>query len=257
MHLVNFVKILTVLYFQKRSLLYSSDLQDKFVGFLREGGIDDERGYTSWRLKQKLQTYYGSKIVFISQKGKSELVCSSSVSFLDAIEHGKDQTDVGEFQLRVAQVDQGDVCSTLHKAAGIIQDAVKGITFNLDQYSPSGDLEIKKCKAFVPSILLDFVNWCTNKNDLDNATTASERDENDPCLLKALAICHNIIGLSCSTQTPITFGLGVRIHHDFGCKSLIEDLSAVGYSISYDEVRRFLTSVAKDEIDKSESGVYI
>ena len=37
----------------------------------------------------------------------------------------------------------------------------------------------------------------------------------------------------------------------------IEDLSAVGYSISYDEIRRFLTSVAKDEIDKCESDVYI
>ena len=76
-------------------------------------------------------------------------------------------------------------------------------------------------------------------------------------MLKALAICHNIIALTCSTQTPITFGLGVRIHHDFGCRSFIEDLSAVGYSISYDEIRWFLTSVAKDEIDKCESDVYI
>jgi hypothetical protein len=45
------------------------------------------------------------------------------------------------------------------------------------------------------------------------------------------------------------------MHHNFSCKTLIEDLNALGYSISYDEVRRFLTSVAKDELKKSD--VYI
>ena len=110
-------------------------------------------------MKEKLKNYYGSKIVFISQRGKSDLVCSSSVSFLDAIEHGKDQIDVGEFQLGLSQVYQDDTCSILHRAAGIMQNAFKGIVFNSDQYSLSKELDLQSCKGFVPSILLDFMYW--------------------------------------------------------------------------------------------------
>ena len=89
---------------------------------------------------------------------------------LNAIEHGKDQIDVGEFQHGVSQVYQYDAYSILHRATGIIQNAIKGIAFNSDQYSSSKELELQSCKAFVSSILLDFVNRCTNKNDLDNFT---------------------------------------------------------------------------------------
>ena len=60
--------------------------------------------------------------------------------------------------------------------------------------------------------------------------------------------CHSIIALSCKMQTPITFGLGVQMHHDHGSKDLIDRLSSVGFAIGYDEVRRFLTSGARDEL---------
>lgn len=68
--------------------------------------------------------------------------------------------------------------------------------------------------------------------------------------MRVLGICHSIIALSCRTQTPITFGLGVQMHHDHGSKELIELLSSVGYSINYDDVRKFLTSVDVDELAK-------
>ena len=62
--------------------------------------------------------------------------------------------------------------------------------------------------------------------------------------LRVTALCHNLIGLCRHSWTPLTMGLGLSIHHDFGSKQLIEELHSLGYSISYDEVRRFLTSVA-------------
>ena len=38
------------------------------------------------------------------------------------------------------------------------------------------------------------------------------------------------------------------MHHDFGSKELIETLSSLGFSINYDEVRKFNTSVAVDQL---------
>ena len=65
--------------------------------------------------------------------------------------------------------------------------------------------------------------------------------------MKVLGICHSIISRSCKTHTPITCGLGVQMHHDHGSRELIEVLSTVGHSITYDDVRKFLTSVALDQ----------
>ena len=58
--------------------------------------------------------------------------------------------------------------------------------------------------------------------------------------MRVLAICHNMISLVCRIHNPIPFGLGVKLHHDHGSRELIDDLSSLGHSISYDEVRRLL-----------------
>ena len=123
----------------------------------------------------------------------------------------------------------------LHKAAGLLRSAIEGISFQSLEYAPSGELDVEKCKSFVPSILIDFISWCTSKRHFNNASSVSECSS-DSNLLRVLAICHNIIGLSCSTCTPISFGLGVQMHHDYGSKSLIDILHSTGYSISYNEV---------------------
>ena len=37
------------------------------------------------------------------------------------------------------------------------------------------------------------------------------------------------------------------MHHAFGSKALVDELHSLGLSVSYDEVRKFLTSVAKSQ----------
>ena len=55
--------------------------------------------------------------------------------------------------------------------------------------------------------------------------------------------CNNI-------TTPFTLNLAVQLYHEFGSESVIEYLNAHGFGVKYDEVRRFLTSVANAEITK-------
>ena len=141
--------------------------------------------------------------------------------------------------------DASDVDSViLHRVAGILRSAMSGITCQASHYAPSGDLNVQKCKNFVPETLYDFIAWCTSKECFDNVTCCGSSDAD----MKVLGICHSIISRSCKTPTPITFGLGVQMHHDHGSRELIEVLSTVGHSITYDDVRKFLTSIALDQL---------
>ena len=244
---------------KEKSVALLSELQSRFVELLEQTGDRDidAQSYSSWKLKQKLKTKFGHDIVFISQCGKSDSVCCKSVTVGDALKKATElqihideqgECELGDFE---QPVDSDSVI--LHKAAGVIRNAVAGLSFQENEYLPSGHLEIEKCKSFVPKSLLDFVSWCTSQEHFDNASSVSEREGcADGNLLRVLAICHNIIGLFCSINTPIPFGLGIQMHHDFGSKALIEVLHSTGYSVSYDEVRRFVTSVAKDQLSQSE-----
>lgn len=74
--------------------------------------------------------------------------------------------------------------------------------------------------------------------------------------LKTIAICHNLISQSQRMYTAMPLDLAIQVHHDFGSKNLIDLLHSLGHCVSYDEVRRFLTSVAIDEANGT-GDVYI
>ena len=48
-----------------------------------------------------------------------------------------------------------------------------------------------------------------------------------------------------STQSQTTLGLGIKLHHKFGSRELIDILHENGYVASYQEVQRFRKSVAQ------------
>ena len=50
-----------------------------------------------------------------------------------------------------------------------------------------------------------------------------------------------------SVISPILFGLGVELHHQYGSEWLIRHLNTLGFSVSYDEVSRFRQSVVLDQ----------
>ena len=56
-----------------------------------------------------------------------------------------------------------------------------------------------------------------------------------------------------STISPVLFGVGVTMEHTFGSKWLVNELSRLGFSVSYDEVVRFKQSVLQDEVSSQSS----
>ena len=73
---------------------------------------------------------------------------------------------------------------------------------------------------------------CLIENPLQQASTGK-------CLLKAMK--------PDSAIPPLLFALGVEIDHAIGSKSLLIQLSKLGYSISYDEVKQYKQSLMMSE----------
>ena len=237
-----------------RKLTTLSSLHERFCEMLNEGRPSDTNvessDYPSWKLKEKLKKRFNDKLLFIIQAGKSDLVCSREVSVGDALKKvaalNIQISESGECELISDDANDLDNVAILHQAAGILRNAMSGITFQTSHYSQSGDLNLQQCKTFVPEALYDFIAWCTSKDCFDGAKHCVSTDAD----MRVLRICHSIISQSCKTQTPITFGLDVQVHHDHGSRELIDVLSNVGHCITYDEVRKFLTSVALDQLSE-------
>jgi len=66
---------------------------------------------------------------------------------------------------------------------------------------------------------------------------------------KNIAISHSIVQAARprSVISPVLFGVGVSLDHAFSSKWLLETLSRLGFSISYDEVNLYKQSVVLNE----------
>ncbi len=94
--------------------------------------------------------------------------------------------------------------------------------------------------AFVDPLLYKAVCWLSDKKCYKEA---SENDNR-----KCLAIACDISTLVTSNPSPKHLGLGVHLYNEFNSRHLIEDMNALGYSISYPDLRLFLTSAAQQAI---------
>ena len=67
--------------------------------------------------------------------------------------------------------------------------------------------------------------------------------------MKQNSVGHAIVQASRprSVIAPIMFGVGIEMDHVFGSKWLINELSHLGFSISYDEVVKYKQSVIQSE----------
>ena len=205
--------------------------------------------YSSWKLKRRLKNYYGEGMVFIERPGKSDLVCNSSLTVGVALQkalqlendlsHDSSQQDCEPI---APDMNENQV---LHMAATILRRSMRKIKDN-DFYISGLEINVDKCGSFVPDKLYDFMLWCTNDKAYENATMCTD-DKQCKDNLKIISLCHSLISQAQQVRTPLTLTLALYVHHHFGSRKLIEQLHALGLSVSYNEVRQFLTSAAVDQ----------
>ena len=124
-------------------------------------------------------------------------------------------------------------------AAKIIKAEIREKEYNINMY-PSNDDIVNNSKEWIPRHLQTFLR-----------TVA-------PSQLKQNIIGHSILQAARprTVIAPTLFGLGVEVDHVFGSKWLINELSRLGFSISYDEVTRYKQSVIQSESLENLLGKY-
>ena len=233
-----------------------ADLKERFIDIASENKIVVNSSITTFSFKKILSCTW-PELRFIERKGQTDLVCIDMMSVEEAVLRLVNiQTELNkscEYQNEMESFDEGisysDETSIVHKAAIILRNRVVNAAqtsnksyFSVEEITPQGQ------KSYLDPLLLKFVNWLSDKDKIGNGDDI-DGDINQ----RVVAVCSDITALISPNQiTPKHLGLSVYLHHTFGSKKLIEDLYVLGYTISYAEMRHFLTSAAL-HVSKKES----
>ena len=117
-------------------------------------------------------------------------------------------------------------------AAKIIRAEIRKRKYDSKSYPNNEDIaNVDKGKEWIPHHLQTFLKIIVQSE------------------LKQNSIGHSIIQSARprSVITPTLFGIGVEMDHVFGSRWLVNELSQLGFSISYDEVNRYKQSVIQSE----------
>ncbi|CAH1107833.1 unnamed protein product [Psylliodes chrysocephalus] len=123
----------------------------------------------------------------------------------------------------------------IEAAAKLIKTEIKLLSTTTEHYPLSSEnASEQENKKLLPSVLQHFL-------DIIIGTKASD--------LKKISIGQALVQDSRprSLISPILFGVGVQLHCDFGSRLLVDELYRLGFSISYDEVLKYLQSAIIDK----------
>ena len=231
----------------KKDVFLLSTLKSRFQELVTEYGVEHPEVYTSQKLKNKLlQNWH--EVIFISQIGISDLVCSKDISVGDALCKANELSSVlrdaelflssqdPKYNQQTIKMDE----SIVYAAVGILRRRMKHTQKLKDEYYSSTEMSLNYAKTFVDPLLYKMIVW------LSDGKMYTSADEPLPTAInpKCVSMACDITTLCTAVMSPKHLGLAVHLYHDYGSRGLIEELHTLGYVISYTELRHFLTSAA-------------
>lgn len=187
------------------------------------------------------------EISFVPQPGMSDIVCSSEISVGDALRKLSDlvkslkstSEEIEQADAEESPEEEPDEVAIVHKAVGILRRRMTKSAAQPQNYPSPDDMTVASLKVFVDPLLYKAIGWLTNKDLFSQAADIADDDQ-----IQCLNFACDITTLATSTMSPKHLGLAIHLHHEFGSRKLVEHMFSLGYSVSYSELRRFLTSAA-------------
>lgn len=250
---------------KERKVFNLSNLLDKYKEHLSEVTIDGS-SYKSSRLQERLLQHYGDQIYIQTQhgQGQSSLVMSSKITVAEAIAAATDlKKELSLTRLEVSfNFDETDFGNDdendrhiLYKAAQILRAKME---YKLpENYPPPSELSAESSESLLPTSLVKFIMWLIDPASFAVAEDDGQYRATKETQRKCLSIVECIMFCTGKVWMPQHLGLAVRLHKEYGSKLLIQILNAYGFSISYDELRKWLTSVSEQVIQDIHDGVYV
>ena len=117
-------------------------------------------------------------------------------------------------------------------AAKLVREEIRVRSYNKDVYLGMNEIKSsEECQEFLTPTLRVFLDILI-KDEL-------KRDGIGQAITQA-ARPNSVI-------SPLLFGIGIELHHVFGSKWLIKELSSLGFSITYNEVQLFKQSILQQQ----------
>ena len=130
----------------------------------------------------------------------------------------------------------------LHKAAGILKKKIKEFNIPQSNYPTPDDINQAEFEKQVPNELLQFVSWLIDDNCYESV--------NDKIIPQAAVPCNIIMSLydKMFRSNKFQMGLGIYIYHLVRSQKILDILSNIGLSCSYNDIRQVTTSLANKKI---------
>ena len=269
--------------------MYASEIRDLYIKLLEKHGIESETAskYRTSGIKQRLQKYFGDKLVFWSQKGtQSDIVCSSSLTAGQLITAWLDlKKDVDENYIPILNIGESASSSESNQNLNNLSEiedfnkhaykVTQKIKSDLKQAksSPEKDktepwnISYDQADSAIPTSLFnlmafimdDFVGIANTgekgKVILQNTETGKEGGQSGLSTReKFLNLSQGVAYAKNGIKTPQHVGLAIYIYHKTRSKDIITVLNRLGLCISYTDLHRILTSVALDISAASDDG---
>ncbi|XP_065911780.1 uncharacterized protein [Dysidea avara] len=179
--------------------------------------------YTLKWLKQKLHEHYEDFIFFADVEGRGTVLCFRNMAsyIINDKWYSEKKENTEEEAERIVSA-----------AAKIIRAEIREINYDTTSYPTNEDVaDVNKGREWIPLHLQTFLKIVIQSE------------------LKQNSIGHSIVQSARprSVITPTLFGIGVEMDHVFGSRWLVNELSRLGFSITYDEVNRYKQSVIQSE----------
>ena len=177
--------------------------------------------YSEKHMQRLLLERYKGQIVLSQEPGRNNIVCFQNTAsrILSDKWYTERQDDEAKESLRV-----------VYAAAKLIQAEIRDKQYNCTEYPETATFkDIKSAKAWIPPLLMKFLE----------IIVANE--------LKQVALGHSIVQAARpkSSISPVLFAAGISLDHAHGSRLLLDMLSRLGFSISYDEVNRYKQSAVQ------------
>ena len=216
--------------------------------------------YTTQKLQARLLKYYGESIVVQKQygQGMSSIIMSSNISMSDAIRTVTDQkSKLHVNQLKTDLLESPpseDPDSILYLAATILRNDMASYITTTDYPSPK-QISLSSSQNIMPSLTTKFIEWLVDKSAFD--ASGDDYQVSDDKKRKCIALTECLVANSLKVETPLQIGLAIQLHHEYGSRNLIDTLNSHGFYINYDDLTKFITSVATSELEHIQAETYI
>lgn len=218
-----------------RSVFQVSTLLNRLREILHELDNTYSFKYNCTYLRSYLEKMW-PEAVFFTDVGMTSLVCSKDLSVLELMRQIEQFQTLHFHKEETPKQNDEDI---IHMAVAILKRRVLNMKFIEKEFFSSAEVSFSSIQEFLDPLLLKMVIWLFD----DMAHTARQMPPvvNPKCISIACDIATTVR----HKYTPKHMGLTLSVYKETCSKDMVTLLFHLGYGISYDELRLFLTSAAQ------------